>query len=212
LTFASGAVDAISFLALGRVFTALMSGNIVLLGVAVGRAEGQEALRSAASLVAFVIGVFAASRLARRGGRRSWWPAGVSVALGCEALAQAGVLAGWLAASARPDRELEVLLVGMSALAMGLQSGAVATLRVPGVTTTYVTGTLTGLIGQLATGSGERRELVRRGVVLLALLAGAACSALLLRGARQAAPALPLAITLVVVGTALYGLRERDEG
>jgi uncharacterized membrane protein YoaK (UPF0700 family) len=209
LTFGSGAVDAVSFLGLGRVFTAMMSGNIVLLGLAVGSAAGSEAVRSAVSLLAYACGVFAATRLVRGEAERSLWPTGLTVSLAIAALAQSGLLAGWLRSAGRPGPTLEAVLVGLSALAMGLQSGAVARLRVSGVTTTYVTGTLTGLMGALALASGERRDLVRRAAVLAALLAGAACSALLLKGARDAAPALQLGVTLLVVGAALYRLDRR---
>lgn len=206
LTFGSGAVDAISFLGLGRVFTAMMSGNIVLLGLAVGSAARSEALRSAVSLVVYAGGVFAAARLMRGSATPRVWPAGLTRALVYGAIAQAGVLAGWLGASGHPNQAFEVVLVGFSALAMGLQAGAVARLGVSGVTTTYVTGTLTGLIGALALGSGTRRELARRAVVLVALLAGAGCGALLLTDARSEAPALPLATTVVVLMTAVYRL------
>lgn len=211
LTFASGAVDVISFLGLGRVFTALMSGNLILLGLAAGSGAGPEALRSAVSLVVYASGVFMASKLVRDSTTPRVWPANLTVALIWEAIAQAGLLAGWLGASGHPNQAFEVMLVGVSALAMGLQAGAVARLAVAGVTTTYVTGTLTGLIGGLALRSGTRRELVRRAVVLIALLAGAGCGALLLRGARSAAPALPLAMTLLVIAVATSRLRGEDE-
>jgi uncharacterized membrane protein YoaK (UPF0700 family) len=204
LTFGSGAVDAISFLGLGRVFTAMMSGNIVLLGLAVGSSAGPEAVRSAVSLVVYALGVFAASRLVRSPPSSSLWPTGLTLALACGAVAQAGVLAGWLGASGHPNELFKVVLVGFSALAMGLQGGAVARLRISGVTTTYVTGTLTGLIGGLALGSGTHRELARRAVVLIALLTGAACGALLLTYVRSGAPALPLAMTMSVIAAAIF--------
>jgi uncharacterized membrane protein YoaK (UPF0700 family) len=206
LTFGSGAVDAVSFLGLGRVFTAMMSGNIVLLGLAVGSAARSEALRSAVSLVVYAVGVFAASRLVRDSRAPRTWPTGLTMALVYGAVAQAGVLAGWLGASGHPSQAFEVVLVAFSAFAMGLQAGAVARLRVSGVTTTYVTGTLTGLIGGLALGSGSSRDLTRRAVVLVALLAGAGCGALLVTDARSGAPALPLATTIVVIATAMYRL------
>lgn len=211
LTFASGAVDVISFLGLGRVFTALMSGNIILLGLAAGSGAGPEAVRSAVSLVVYAIGVFAASLVVRDATTPRLWPVSMTIVLKWEAIAQAGLLAGWLGASGHPNEGFKVVLVGVSALAMALQAGAVARLSVAGVTTTYVTGTLTGLIGGLALRSGQRRELVRRAVVLVALLVGAACGAVLLRNARSVAPALPLAITLVVIAVATYRLRH-DHG
>lgn len=205
LAFGAGAVDAISFLGLGRVFTANMTGNIVLLGLAAGSASGSEATRSAISLVAFAVAVSLAVGLSR-GASRSRLPArsrgrlsaGVALALGLETLAQAGFLAGWLASSARPSGLPEDVLVGLSAIAMGLQSGAVLRLGIAGISTTYVTGTLAGLITEVVTGKGSKRDWTRRGLVVIALLAGAACSAVLLVGDRRLAPALPLAITALV--------------
>lgn len=207
LTFASGAVDAFSLLGLGRVFTALMSGNVILLGLAAGSSAGSRALRSAVALVVYAVAVFAATRFMRNRGNPRLWPPAMTVVLVWEAVAQAGLLAGWVGASGHPNAAFEVILVGVSAFAMGLQAGAVARLGVAGVTTTYVTGTLTRLIGELALGSGKHREIVRWGSVLGALLFGALCSALLMSGARQVAPALPLAITLLVIGVAVWRLR-----
>lgn len=201
LAFGAGAVDAISFLGLGRVFTANMTGNIVLLGVAAGSAAGSEVTRSAISLVAFAVAVSLAVGLSRRASRGRL-PAGVAFALGLETLAQAGFLAGWLASSTRPSGALEDVLVGLSAIAMGLQSGAVLRLGIAGISTTYVTGTLTGLITEVVTGKGSKRDWTRRGLVVIALLAGAACSAVLLVDDRRLAPALPLAITALVGMTA----------
>jgi uncharacterized membrane protein YoaK (UPF0700 family) len=200
LTFGTGAVDAISFLALGRVFTANMTGNIVILGLAAGSREGSEVVRAGASLVAFIVGVFVAARLTDRPRAGGSWSSGVRLALALEAVAQAAFLAGWLATSGRPGHAFEVVLVGFSATAMGLQTGAVAAVGVSGVSTTYVTGTLTGLITALATGKGSGKEWLRRTGVLVALLVGAACSALLVVDARRLAPVLPLVVTTLVLG------------
>jgi uncharacterized membrane protein YoaK (UPF0700 family) len=207
LAFGAGAVDAISFLGLGRVFTANMTGNIVLLGLAAGSAAGSEATRSAVSLAAFCFAVFTALWISRRP-KRDRLPAGVVVALGLETATQGGFLAGWLLSSARPHGAAEAILVGVSALAMGLQSGAVIRLGVRGVSTTYVTGTLTGLISELVSFSGSTRDWARRVLVLAALLAGAACAAVLVVGVRHAAPVLPLAVTSVVFAGAIL-LRAR---
>lgn len=205
LAFGAGAVDAISFLGLGHVFTANMTGNIVLLGVAAGSGAGSESIRSGVSLVAFCIAVFVALWICRNA-TESRVPRGVVLALGLEAVAQAGFLTGWLLASGRPGQTAEVWLVGISALAMGLQSGAVMRLRVRGVSTTYVTGMLTGLISEVVTFSGDTRDWVRRVLVLAALLIGAACAAVMVVDARDLAPALPLAVTAIAgVGLAFSG-------
>ncbi len=201
LTLSSGAVDAISYLGLGKVFTANMTGNLVLLGLAVGRSEGSEVVRAAVSLVGYTAGAFLGARIARRGEHESAWRREVTFVLGVEALLQTGLFAAWLATSAHPGQTSEALMVAMSALAMGLQSAAAAALGVAGITTTYVTGTLTGLVGKLAAGTGSRSEHARRASVLAALLVGAAVAALLISNVRRVAPLLPLLVTGAV---ALY--------
>ncbi len=199
LTLSSGAVDAISYLGLGKVFTANMTGNIVLLGLAVGSSERSAVVRAAVSLVAYAAGAFLGARIARRGERESIWRGEVTFVLGLEALLQAGLFAAWVAAAGRPGQSAEAVMVAMSALAMGLQSAAVAALGVAGVSTTYVTGTLTGLMGELAAGSGGRAQRARRALVLVALLAGAVIAAVLLTNVRRIAPLLPLLMTGAVV-------------
>src|SRR3954449_398531 len=65
LTFSSGAVDAISFLALGKVFTAFMTGNLVFLGFGLGGADEPDVLRVAVSITAFAAGLFVAVRMVK---------------------------------------------------------------------------------------------------------------------------------------------------
>src|SRR5215210_549077 len=57
LSVAAGCVDAVSYLGLGRVFTANMTGNTVLLGLSLGQADWQAALRSGVALAGFIMGV-----------------------------------------------------------------------------------------------------------------------------------------------------------
>jgi uncharacterized membrane protein YoaK (UPF0700 family) len=210
LAVGAGSVDAISFFGLGRVFTANMTGNIVLLGLAVGRAAGGELVRSAIALGVFAISVFAASRLAERPEPGRARREGMALVFLIEALAQAGLLAGWLASGAHPGHTLEAGLVALSALAMGAQSGAVLALRIPHVTTTFVTGTLSRLLRDLAASEGWNADRILQASVVLAVFAGAALGGLLLVDARRFAPVLPLAITLAAVARTLYGLERLD--
>src|SRR5436853_7402762 len=64
MTAVTGLVDAVSYLALGRVFTANMTGNVVLLGFAVAGVPGLSVARSAAALGAFVVGAVIGGRIA----------------------------------------------------------------------------------------------------------------------------------------------------
>src|SRR5712692_612356 len=81
LTWAAGSVDAIGYLGLGHVFTANMTGNIVLLGVALGQGNGFAALRSMVALGGFVLGVAIAALIVERGPQQEEWPIGVTHAL-----------------------------------------------------------------------------------------------------------------------------------
>jgi uncharacterized membrane protein YoaK (UPF0700 family) len=64
LTAITGIVDAVSFLGLGRVFTANMTGNVVLLGFPLTGAPGVSVSRSSVALLAFFLGAVAGGRLA----------------------------------------------------------------------------------------------------------------------------------------------------
>ncbi len=85
---------------------------------------------------------------------------------------------------------------------MGLQSAAVRQLRVGGVATTYVTGTLTGLLADLALGGASRGVLLRQGWVLLALVAGAVAGAAVVGLAGGVAALIPAVLVAVVVAVA----------
>src|SRR5207247_10383288 len=65
-TVTTGLIDAVSYLALGHVFTANMTGNVVFLAFAVAGAPGLSIPRSAVSLGAFLAGAVAGGRLAAR--------------------------------------------------------------------------------------------------------------------------------------------------
>src|SRR5215472_1672510 len=133
LTAAAGWVDALSYLALGHVFTANMTGNLVLLGVAVGSLEAGGALRSAVALAGFAAGALLGSALTRDAAGD--WPGRVTAALAVEAAALAAFTALWRASTGQEA------LIALSAVGMGIQSAAVRRLAVPGVATTFVTGT-----------------------------------------------------------------------
>lgn len=209
LTVASGAVDAISFIALGKVFTAFMTGNVVFLGLRAAGAPGPDVVTVLISLAAFAIGVFVSTRIVGRSRSSGVWPNPVTGALGLVAVAQAAFAAGWIAVSGQPTGTMIDLLVGISALAMGIQSGAILSLGVTGVFTTAATATLMYLSKELAVESTVA-ERARHAGVLVALLAGAAAGGLLLVHARTFAALLPLAMTILVVAIAYDPLGKRE--
>lgn len=199
LTLSSGAVDAISFVALGKVFTAFMTGNLVFLGLGAAEAGGPDVLRVLMALGAFAAGVYAATRIVSGSRDSGAWSPGVTFALAGTVVLQAGFLSLWMTVSGRPGAASAVALIGLMALAMGLQSGAVASLAVKGVFTTAATATLIFIMRDLAAGDSTATERARLTGVLLALFAGAAAGGLLLVHARPYAPALPLVVTALTI-------------
>jgi uncharacterized membrane protein YoaK (UPF0700 family) len=212
LTFSSGAVDAVVFLALGKVFTAFQTGNLVFLGIGLVDAGGPNLVRVGGSLAAFAAGVLLATRLVQAAKGSGLWPPRVSVTLGLVCVVQALFALVWIASSGRPGTSLGHALVALSALAMGLQSGAVMSLAVTGVFTTAATATVMFLMRAEAEHQGSpSEERSRFAGVLLALVAGAAAGGLLLVHARTYAPLLPMTATALVILTALAVLRPPRE-
>ncbi len=203
LTFAAGAIDAFSYLGLGRVFTANMTGNIVLMGIAVGQGQALSTVRSGIALVGFVVGVVLGTVLTRARSENGVWPKRVTATLGLELLLLASLAVGWGAMGSRPGNPETGALISISAVAMGTQSAAARRLSVPGVSTTYLTGMLTSLMAHLTALSGSRAEWARWGSVLLAYLIGAGVEAFAAMRWWPFAPVVPVGVLAAVVTFAL---------
>lgn len=189
LTAVSGMIDAVSYLGLGHVFTANMTGNVVVLGFAAAGAPGFSVPHILTSLGCFGLGAVAGGRVAARlgsGPRRTW----ARLTLAAEAVLLAASAA---VAFAAPDATATVYaLIAVTAVAMGFRNATVRRLGVPDLTTTVLTMTLTGLAADTP---GTRS--VRRTAAVAAMVAGAALGAWLV---RDHGLGLPLLITAVVVG------------
>jgi uncharacterized membrane protein YoaK (UPF0700 family) len=146
LTWAAGSVDAISYLGLGQVFTAMMTGNTVLLGLALAQGEILAALRSILALIGFGIGVFVGAIIVERESKQTDWPPPVTAALALETVILAIFSVTYYLSGTVRAAEVTYFLIVLLALAMGIQSAAVRRLRVPGIATTYITGTITSLM------------------------------------------------------------------
>jgi uncharacterized membrane protein YoaK (UPF0700 family) len=153
LTWAAGGVDAISYLGLGHVFTANMTGNAVLLGLAIGQGQGLAALRSLVALAGFALGAAIGALVVERGAKHGHWPRGVTAAISVEGFVLGLFTITWHTPGTARSGVALYALIALSAVAMGIQSAAIRHLNVPGVATTYITGTLTsfvaGLVGWL---------------------------------------------------------------
>jgi uncharacterized membrane protein YoaK (UPF0700 family) len=203
LTTSAGAIDAISYLALGKVFSAFLTGNIVFLGLKLAGGAGPSTLRVIAPLVGFALGASVGTRIvAPTAGNGAVWPGRVTVALAAGAVVQAVFCIVWLAAGGRPSSGAGDALIAISAVAMGLQTSAVFSLGVRAVFTTAATATWTALMGDLTSWSRTRGERHRLAPILVALVGGAVAGTLLLDHARAWAAIFPLIVTVAVVAVA----------
>jgi len=182
LTLTTGAVDASCFLHLGNVFSSVITGNLILLGVSAATASSSLAIHSGTALAGYSVGVLIGAPIAtRRVNSGETWPLSVTVTLVAEFCVLGGFSAGWELTGGSPGSTAELLLIAALAVAMGIQSAAVRELG--GMSTTYLTGTLTAVISDLAT--RDRKPGLARSVgVLAAVVFGAvagshrgACSA-----------------------------------
>lgn len=197
LTLVTGAVDALSFMALGDVFTSVMTANLALLGLSVGSDDFTLAGHVAVALAGYVCGVLLGSGIAALdSARRPPRAGGARLALAAELLLVCGFLGGWLAVGGRPSDGAQLGLLATAAVAMGCQSGVIRTAGTPTMSTTYLTGTLTGILAELVTTG----RLQRSNLVLIAVLPiGAALSAVLVTWARTYAALLPAGLLAVAI-------------
>jgi uncharacterized membrane protein YoaK (UPF0700 family) len=191
LTVVTGLVDAFSYLSLGHVFVANMTGNVIFLGLALSGVGGISIAASLLAVVAFALGAAAGGRwgTGREVHRGRLLAAAASVQ--AAVVLVAAVLASTAGTSALAAR---LILIGMLAFAMGGQNAVARRLAVPDLTTTVLTLTVTGLVAD-STSSSVR---IRRLISVLSMLAGALAGGLLLRWVSVAAP-LWLAGGLLVV-------------
>ncbi len=203
LTFASGACDVASFTRLGNVFTSVMTGNITVFGLSLARGSGSLAAHTGAAFAGYVAGVVTGTRIgwhvtSRRPGAPSAkapggdWPPGMTLTLLTEVVLFAGVVIGWELTGSRPAGAAQFIILATAACAMGIQSAAVNQMGLVNVSTTFLTGTLTGLVSAFAR-PDRKRAGVRRPGVLLGLLAGAVLAGVFLASVPAVVPLLPLA-------------------
>jgi uncharacterized membrane protein YoaK (UPF0700 family) len=225
LTGAAGSVDAIGFLALGHVFTANMTGNTVLLGLHVAQEQGAAAVRSLVALLGFGVGLVIGALIVERSADTTPWPKAVTQALALEVLILAVFTVGsYVTAVIREVWEAQSL-IALSAIAMGVQSAAARRLDVPGIATTYLTGTFTSAVTSLvaksrrsprtaptpeaATSHPWRRQVGLQLLTLVVYGLGALIAGILQAHWPRLVALLPFIVVAVVVTTAPIWIHRR---
>jgi uncharacterized membrane protein YoaK (UPF0700 family) len=181
MTVVTGLVDAVSFLGLGRVFTANMTGNVVLLGFATAGVSEVSVARSLTALLAFLLGAAMGGRILA--GSMPEAVLGRALAtFGIEgvSLAAATVAAIGYDAESADHRRLYAMIV-LTSVAMGMRNAGVRKLAIPDLTTTVLTLTVTGLAADSSLAGGANPRLLRRIASVFALFLGAVLGAILVR-------------------------------
>src|SRR5262249_32370067 len=170
LTLTTGAVDAVSFLALGNVFSSVITGNLVLLGLAAGTGRPELAVHSGVAIAGYVAGGAAGAPLAaQRQHATGTWPPSVTVTLTAELVIMVAFTIGWELAGTHPSGGGQLALVAVLAAAMGLQAAAVR--RLGAMSTTYLTSTLTAPVARPGTRSQPERMAPSLGVPATPIIA-----------------------------------------
>jgi uncharacterized membrane protein YoaK (UPF0700 family) len=196
-TVLTGIVDAVSYIALGHVFVANMTGNVVLLGFALAGAPGLSLAASAAALAAFVAGAAFGGALGRRIQRHRGAVLRTVAAIEGVLLAFAFVVA--LGAPEPVHGARRAVVIVALGFAMGIQSAAARRVAVPDLSTTVVTLTLAALAADTAGAHGAGGSAVRRVGAVGAMFAGALAGGLLTVHASPAAGLALAAATAVAV-------------
>ena len=191
MTAVTGLVDAVSFLSFGSVFTANMTGNILILAFATARVSGLSVARSSTALIAFVMGAILGGRITARTSADSRIPFAAQafllevVFLSAASFCSIGYRSDLLEHSLQP-----LVLIAFTGLAMGTRNAVVRKLAIPDLTTTVLTLTVTGIAADSSLAKGNNPRLAGRVGSVLAIFIGAAFGAVVIRYSISAALAL----------------------
>lgn len=196
LTFSTGVIDAVGYLGLDKVFTGNMTGNVVILGMALVGGSGLPVLGPLLALAGFMAGAALAGRVLKPAG--PGWTTRTTVLFGIVTLVMIATAAVLLAIEDDFGRPVGVTITTVLGAAMGIQAATARFIAVKDVTTVVVTSTITGLAADSVLGSGKGGGSARRASAVVLILAGAFVGAALLKWHLGGGLLLAGAITAVV--------------
>lgn len=208
MTLVTGLVDAFSYLVLGHVFVANMTGNVVLLGFALAGAHGFSIPASGAAILSFALGALIGGHLATRLGHHRGRL--LSTAAGIQTVFLAGAVLLAAFSDDRVTAAYRYSLIVVLAFAMGIQNAAVRKLAVPDLTTTVLTMTITGIAADSSVVGGKGSKGGRRTIAVAAMLAGALVGAVLVLHTHIFFPLLIALVIVAVVAAATARLGKRE--
>ena len=212
MTLVTGLVDAFSYLVLGHVFVANMTGNVVFLGFALAGAPGFSVTASLAAVAAFALGALLGGKLGSRHRDHRGRLHSSAAALQALFLAASVILAiaSGTASSGAMTAGYRYGLIAALGICMGIQNAAARKIAVPDLTTTVLTLTITGIAADSALAGGSGSKAGRRLLAVATMLVGAIVGAVLVRHAQIWWPLLIALVVIIAGAAATYTLGKRD--
>lgn len=177
LTAATGAVDGVSYLALDRVFTGNMTGNVLFIGFGLAGVAGIPVLNNLVALLTFLLGAALGSRLTRRQDADGVKLPRSSVRVLLGTTVGTFVLAGVWFAVGRLGTPVMIVVTGLLALLLGAQASAVRHVGIRDLSTVVVTMTMVNLAADSRLAGGAGAAWFRRMGAIVTMGLGALASA-----------------------------------
>ena len=198
----TGLVDAVSYLKLGHVFVANMTGNVVFAGFAIAGAGGFSLTATVVAVAAFAAGALLGGRIIRHA--RSHRARVLCLSLVLEVLLVAGAFLMAEVSGSPAEAGTRYPLLTLLGLGMGVQNAAARALAVPDLTTTVLTLTITGTAADSRLAGGPGAKAGRRLLSVAAMFLGGLIGALALLHGQQA---LPLMLATVLLAASAASMR-----
>lgn len=196
LTFSTGVADAVGYLGLDKVFTGNMTGNVVILGMAIAGADDLPVVGPLIALFTFMVGAAIGGRVLRP--VKVGWTTQATLLFGAVGVVMAALSIILFALGGKPPAPFDLFVTGFLAAVMGLQAAVARHIAVKDVTTVVVTSTITGFAADSWFGGGKNQLWFRRLSAIVLIGVGAGVGALLLTVHIGWGIALTAAITLTV--------------
>lgn len=159
LACVAGSVDVISYYKLGHVFTANMTGNTVMLGLSIGQGKLASSIHSLAALGGFFTGSLIGAYIIEN--TKTGWTHYVTLGIAIETIIILSVVIIWFHEGDVLSNFVLYISIILLAVAMGIQSATIRHLKIPGIVTTFLTGTITSIGMSAVTGfkTGFRKKI-----------------------------------------------------
>ncbi len=209
MTLVTGLVDAFSYLVLGHVFVANMTGNVVFLGFALAGAPGFSIAASLAAIVAFAFGAAIGGRLYAHGRTHRGTLLLRASLTETGALLTGSILATQVAYPAAGAYRYALIVV--MGVAMGVQNATARKLAVPDLTTTVLTLTITGIVADLGDVANVSVANTRRLIAVLSMFLGGLVGAILVLNSVLFSPLLIATVLVAAIALVTWFASHSDE-